>query len=592
MRDTILKAVPILTEASNCCNPAERPDPNKVESYRSDGAGRVFKIDYPDVSMYELFRKRALLEPYECAAEFMGRRTTYGELLKKVDSFSASLCRLGLSKGDRVLICLPNCTQAAITMYAVNKCGGICEMIHPLSAKREVSEYVERSKAGIAVVMDLFADKFTDSLGKSDLRHMVIASVKDNLNAIGKLYFHMKAGRKLPKTDAEGIHRFKDLLACDPMPAADVRGCDPAVIMHTGGTGGKAKGVMLSNMNINANSIQALVSVGRIDRNYRKMLAAMPIFHGFGLCIGVHMIMIEGGDCIFVPRFTPDSYAKLIVKERPNYIAGVPTLFEHMMRSKHIRKADLSCLKGIFVGGDSLNESLRKRLETFLKERNCETPVREGYGLTECVTASCLTPADEHRPGSVGLPFADTEYMIAAVGTDDPVPPGSEGEICICGPSVMMGYIDNPGENEVMLRVHSDGKTWLHTGDMGSIDRDGFIYFKQRIKRIIISSGYNVYPGQIENILDSHPLVSCSCVIGVPDEVRKERVKAYVVLKDRGDIERAVEELRNYCYDNLAKYCVPKEFEVLDDMPRTLIGKIAFNVLQEYSIRGPGNRSG
>ncbi len=530
--------------------------------------------------MYELLKKRALMEPEECATGFMGCRTKYRELLEQVDSMSSSLHRLGLSKGDRVLICLPNCTQAVISIYAVNRCGGICEMIHPLSAKREVSEYIARSKAEIAITMDLFADKFTESMGGS-LKDLVIASVKEYMNVIGRSLFYIKVGRKLPPFEGPGIHRFDDLVVPGDFPGAQVCGSDPAIIMHTGGTGGKSKGVLLSNLNINATAIQALAAAGNVDRRNRKMLAAMPMFHGYGLCIGVHMILIEGGECILVPRFTPDSYAKLIVTEKPNYIAGVPTLYEQAMRSKHLKKADLSCLKSVLVGGDALTDSLRTRLELFLEERGCRAGVREGYGLTECVAATCLTPEDGYRTGSVGLPFADMEYGIFRAGSEEILPADTDGEICIRGPSVMMGYIDDTDENSVVLRRHADGKVWLHTGDIGCIDADGYIYFKQRLKRVIVSSGYNIYPSQIENLLDSHPNVVCSCVIGVPDEIRREKVKAFLVLKDKRNIEKTIDELKRYCIDNLARYSVPKEFEIVDEMPRTLIGKIAFTVLQE-----------
>ncbi|MBP6021190.1 MAG: AMP-binding protein [Candidatus Methanomethylophilaceae archaeon] len=544
--------------------------------------GRVDSIDYPDVSVYEMFRRRAEAEPEQIASEFMGKRTDYRRLLSQVDRLSASLNGMGLAKGERVLVCLPNCTQAAIAFYAISRCGAISELIHPLSAKAEMADYISGSGARIAFVLDLFADKFLDYIGNTTLESMIVVSAKEYLTPVGKAYYHLKAGRKLPDFEVAGVHLFPDLLKqAGTSEEVVTRGGDPALILHTGGTSGKAKGALLSNLNMNATALQTVAACGNVDRNHRKMLSVMPIFHGFGLCIGMHMMLIEGGTCVFVPRFTPDSYAKLIVKKKPNYIAGVPTLFEHMIRSKSLKKADLSSLKGIFVGGDSLTESLRERMEAFFRERNCETPVREGYGLTECVTASCLTPRGEHRPGSVGLPFADTLYKIVEAETENEAPVGTEGEICISGPSVMMGYVGDPEETQKTLRIHGDCRVWLHTGDLGSMDGDGFVYFKQRLKRVIISSGYNIYPSQIENILDSHPMVSCSCVVGVPDDIRRESAKAYIVLKKKAeDMETVVDEIKGYCKDHLALYSVPREFEVLDELPRTLIGKVAYSALQ------------
>lgn len=545
-------------------------------------------IDYPDVSMYRIFRRRAESEPEMFACEFMGKRTTYRDLLSEIDAFSSSLTGLGVSKGERVLVCLPNCTQAAITFYGVNRSGAISEMIHPLSAKKEMIGYAEKSGAKVVIVLDMFADKFIDALGTTKLKHIIVVSAKEYLGPLGKLYYQARVGRKLPDMNFEGVIPFPEMLACSHMREETVtRGSDPALILHTGGTSGKAKGALLSNLNMNATAMQTVVAAGEVDRSFRNMLSVMPIFHGFGLCIGMHMMLMEGGTCIFVPRFTPDSYAKLILKKKPNYIAGVPTLFEHVIRSKYLKDADMSCLRGIFVGGDTLTEGLRDRMESFLRERNCDTPVREGYGLTECVSASCLSPQGFHRPGSVGVPFADTLYKIVKVGTEDRVDYGIEGEICISGPSVMLGYVDEPEETLQTVRVHSDGRRWLHTGDLGHMDADGFVYFRQRIKRMIVSSGYNIYPGQVEGIIDSHPMVRCSCVIGVPDDVRREAAKAYIVLRKRADnLDAVINDIRAYCRENLALYSVPREFEVIDELPHTLIGKVAYAALQNMDQEG------
>ena len=209
------------------------------------------------------------------------------------------------------------------------------------------------------------------------------------------------------------------------------------------------------------------------------------------------------------------TYAALLKKHKPNFIAGVPTLFEALLRLDGLEKLDLSCLKGMFSGGDSLSVELKKRVDQFLKEHNATIEVREGYGTTECVTASCLTPYNMSKEGSIGIPFPDTYYKIVKVGTEDEAPYGEEGEICLSGPTVMLEYVGHPEETANTLRRHIDGLTWVHTGDLGVMDEDGFIYFRQRIKRMIITSGYNVYPSQLENILDANEFVHLSCVIAV-----------------------------------------------------------------------------
>ena len=313
-----------------------------------------------------------------------------------------------------------------------------------------------------------------------------------------------------------------------------------------------------------------------------KMLSVMPVFHGFGLGIGIHTPLVAGGTCILIPQFNVNTYAEVLVKQQPNLIPGVPTLFEALLRAEKLEGADLSFLRGIFSGGDSLSPELKKKVDAFLKAHGCTEQIREGYGTTECVTASCLTPKDYARAGSIGVPFPDTFYKIVAPGTTNEVEPNIEGEICVSGPSVMMGYMDNPEETAGALRRHYDGRIWLHTGDLGHMDRDGFVYFRQRIKRMIITSGYNVYPSQLENIIDGHEKVLLSCVIGVKDPYRVQRVKAYVVpMPGVEPTEELKAELLTYCSKHIAKYAMPREIEFRKELPKTLVGKVAYRVLEE-----------
>ena len=338
---------------------------------------------------------------------------------------------------------------------------------------------------------------------------------------------------------------------------------------------------MLSNINFNALALQT-AAMSHYDIHAMKMLAAMPVFHGFGLGVCIHTMMVAGGLSILVPRFNVKAYANLIKTEKPNFIAGVPTLFEAITRNPYLDGVSLDFLRGVFSGGDSLSVELKKKFDKFLDDHGSPVHVREGYGTTECVTASCLTPYCEEREASIGLPYPDTYYQICAVGTCDEVPYGEDGEICLCGPSVMVGYMNNEAETSNTLRTHADGNVWLHTGDLGKMDEDGFIYFKQRIKRMIITSGYNVYPSQIENVLDAHPKVQMSCVIGVKDPYKMQKVKAFIVLKDGiKPSEDIRQELHEYCKKNVAKYALPYQIEFRDELPKTLVGKVAYTVLEK-----------
>ena len=360
---------------------------------------------------------------------------------------------------------------------------------------------------------------------------------------------------------------------------------DPAAILYSGGTTGTTKGIILTNLNFNALSEQ-VIAANPMFRPGDKMLAAMPLFHGFGLGVCLHTMLAQGGRCLLVPRFTPKSYAKQITKNKCNFIAGVPTLYEAMLRLPSMNGKDLSSLKGVFSGGDSLSIELKKKLDKFLFDHNCKVQVREGYGTTECVTASCLTPTQMYKEGSIGIPFPDTYYKIVKPDTAEEVPYGEEGEILLSGPTMMHGYMDMPDETANTLRQHADGLTWVYTGDLGTMDNEGFIYFKGRAKRMIVSSGYNIYPAQLENIFDAHEKVQMSCVIGVPDDYKMEKVKVFVkpangVPPTEAGRQALRDELMAYAKKNIAKYAMPYDIEFREDLPKTLVGKVAYRVLEE-----------
>ena len=556
-----------------------------------------FNLEYFDGSMWEAVRNIAHRYPKLVALDFMGLSTTYEELERQVYICAKALRAIGVRPKDRVTICMPNCPQTVIMFYVVNLIGGVSNMIHPLSSENEIQFFINHSKSVCALTMDMFYKKFeTIRPGLKTLKTLIIARIPDALGPAMKLGYSLTQGRKIEKlpknapiiTWSELIKKGKSYVG---EYVATVRKDDPAVILYSGGTTGTTKGILLSNFNFNALKEQ-IIATNPIFAPGDKMLAVMPMFHGFGLGVTIHSMLANGGRCILVPRFTAETYAKDIVKHRCNFIAGVPTLYEALLRQPRMNGADLSCLKGVFSGGDSLSVELKKRFDSFLKEHNAGIQVREGYGTTECVTASCLTPLHLYKEGSIGQPFPDTYYKIVDVGTNIELPYGKEGEICISGPSVMLGYLDQPEETANTLRLHGDGRIWLHTGDLGSMDDEGFIYFKQRIKRMIITSGYNVYPSQIENILDGYEAIQMSCVIGVPDPYKMQKVKAFVMLKPGYEkSEKTKEEILLYCKKNIAKYAMPYDIEFRDSLPKTLVGKVAYRVLEEEEAKKQGEKS-
>ena len=544
-------------------------------------------LDYFQGSMYDKVAEISEYYPDIIAYDFMGGKTKYKDFISKVDKCARALAAIGVKPGESVTICMPNAPQADIMFYAVNKVGAIANMVHPLSSEKEIEFCLKESGSVVCLTLDQFYEKFEHIRPNVSLRTLILTSVKDALSPVKKKGYYLVEGRKIKKvpSNAEIIWWEKFLLDGKKYHGtfhAERKAEDPAVILYSGGTTGTMKGILLSNLNFNALS-QQIIATNPIYKPGDKMLAVMPIFHGFGLGVCIHTILSNGGRVLLIPRFNPESYAKLLKRHKPNFIAGVPTLYEALLRIKSLDRVDLSCLKGVFSGGDSLSIELKKRFDAFLKSHGATIKVREGYGMTECVTASCLTPVNREKEGSIGLPFPDTFYKIVKPGTEEEVPYGEEGEICIAGPTVMMEYINNPEETANTLRRHKDGLTWVHSGDLGMMDEEGFVYFRQRIKRMIITSGYNVYPSQIENVLDAHELVHMSCVIGVPDPYKMQKVVAYVMLKPDVKVshEEAERILLDYCKKHVAKFAMPSRIEFRENLPKTLVGKVAYRVLEE-----------
>ena len=547
-------------------------------------------LEYFQGSMYDKIAQIAVNYPDYIAYDFMGDKVKYKDFIKKVDECARALAAIGVKEGERVTICMPNAPQAVIMFYAINKVGAIANMVHPLSSEKEIEFYLKESASVVCITLDQFYGKFENIRGNVPLRSLILTSIKDVLSPIKKKGYYLAQGRKIKKVPANAEIVWWEKFLRDGTNYhgpfhVERKPDDPAVILYSGGTTGTTKGILLSNMNFNALS-QQIIATNPMFKPGDKMLAVMPIFHGFGLGVCIHSMLANGGRCLLIPRFNPESYAKLLKKHKPNFIAGVPTLYEALLRIKTLDRVDLSCLKGVFSGGDSLSIELKKRFDAFLKEHNATIPVREGYGTTECVTASCLTPSHWAKEGSIGLPFPDTFYKIVKPGTEDEMPYGEEGEICLAGPTVMMEYINNPEETANTLRRHADGLTWVHTGDLGMMDEDGFVYFRQRIKRMIVTNGYNVYPSQIENVLDAHEYVHMSCVIGVPDPLKMQKVMAFVVLKP--DIKVSEDEARKsimeHCSKYIAKYAMPADIQFREDMPKTLVGKVAYRILEEEEM--------
>ncbi len=538
-------------------------------------------IDYPEVTLYEALAATAKRLPAAVAWDFLGTRCTYRDFVAAVDRCATALANEGLRAGDRFLISMPTTPQGVIAFYAANRLGALPALIHPLSTAPEITHFLDATGARVALVLDAFFGTLAAATPAKPLERILVARIPEYLSPLKRLGFWATKGRKIPALPSDGrIRAWSAILgAAAPMTAPPVgTTADPAAILFSGGTTGLPKGIVLSNRNFIAQGKQAAAWCGLGEKD--AILAILPIFHGFGLGVCVNAAFMGGGKSILVPQFSAEIVSKVLRKDRPSVLVGVPTLFDALSKDPSLAQADLSCITACFCGADTLPRAVKERFEALVARGGGKVKLLEGYGLTEAVTGIMATPLTEYREGSVGIPFPDMLAKIVKPGTTEEAPAGEEGEICIAGPAVMVGYLDDPEATAQALRVHADGRTWLHTGDLGKMDADGFTYFSVRLKRMIKSSGFNVYPAQVEAVIREHPAVAEACVIGVPDPAQVERVKACVVLREPSQAGAGMEEaLIAHCRERLIKWSCPREVEFVAALPLTKVGKIDYREL-------------
>lgn len=553
-------------------------------------------LPYPETTMFGAVLDAANRFPKAPALEFMGSYTTYSQLIKKIEQAATAFYAAGIRKNDVVTICTPNIPQAIVAIYGLNRIGAIASVVHPLSSQKNITYYLDYTDSKMILTLDNFYEKVRDAVAeaKRDTR-ILVARIQDELSPILAAGYILKSGKKYLKYPDKGHgmewSNFVKYARRVTLPPVAYDKEKTAIILYSGGTSGTPKGIRLSDFGFNALGMQ-LVEASGLNITYGcKFLSVMPIFHGFGLGIGIHTMLENGAMCILIPQFTKDTYAETVLKKKPHFIAGVPTLYEALLGVDSLKNADLSFLKGVFSGGDSMSVELKKRCDAFFREHNADIQIREGYGLTESVNATCLTPIDRYKEGSIGLPLRDMNFKIVEPGTFNELPTGELGEIIISGPTIMLGYLKNEEENEKTLRHDEDGTKWLFTGDLGCVDEEGFIYFKQRIKRMIISSGYNVYPSQIEKVLNKHPDIDYCCAIGVKDAYKMHKVRAYIVLKDGvPETDEEKTKILEYCKKYLDVIERPREIVFRKELPRTLVGKVAYRVLEEEAAEEEKNK--
>jgi long-chain acyl-CoA synthetase len=540
-------------------------------------------LDYPEIALHEAVMRTVERIPDAVAFDFLGRTGTYRELGDAIYRCADAFAALGIGPGERITISMPTSPQGVIAFYAATKLGAVASMIHPLSTPSEITHYLDLSRSRFALTLDAFYDSFAKTEPQLPLQALVLTRISDYLPALKRPAFWLTRGRKMPKVPPDPrVRWWANLMRTKhaEAPASPTPPRELASILYSGGTTGKPKGIMLSHHNFVTEGMQVAAWVGMSERD--TVLAILPIFHGFGLGALIHAGLASGAKLVLVPQFTPEIVAKLLKTKRPTLMAGVPTLYEALARDPSLQRTDLSSLRAAFCGADTLTRPVKEGFEELVRGRGGNVRLLEGYGLTEAVTAVMGTPLDQYREGSVGVPFPDMLATICRIESDEELGPDEEGEICLAGPPVMLGYLDDPEATAASLHEHEDGRIWLHTGDIGRRDADGFFYFTSRLKRMIKSSGFNVYPAQVEGVLVEHPAVAEACVVGIPDQAQGERVKAFVVLEGGASADSA--ELIAYCRERLIKWSCPREVVFRDELPKTRVGKIDFTALVREDV--------
>lgn len=544
------------------------------------------KIEVPNMSLYEFIYERNKNRQHNTAINYFNKKMTYYELFTQIDLCAKSMKSHGVREGDVVSICMANTPEAVISFYAVSKIGAIANMIHPLSAEEEIKQSIKDTNSTMLIAINLTYKNIKNIADETNVYKIVIVSPSDSMPTFTKLGYYLLQDRKVkvPKKD-ELFIRWENFISKGAKYHTKVfkhtEKDTPAVILHSGGTTGTPKNILLSNGNINVVVGQAQVSLPDLD-DTDKMLCILPMFHCFGLVETIHFPLGTGGQLILVPKFDASRFDKLLTKYKPTVIPGVPTLFEAMVGNKHMKKVDLSHVKYVVSGGDTLTEEKNYKVNKFLKEHNCKHNIVQGYGLSETSGGCVFATSGTDELGSSGIPLVGNSIKIIDINTKEELPYGEKGEICISGPSVMLGYLNNEKETNEVLEKDKKGRIWVHTGDMGYLNKDGLLFFVQRIKRLIIVSGYNVFPSHIEEVLEQHEAVLSCCVIGLPHPYKIQVPKAFIVLKEdyknNTKVKKSIEE---YCNKHLAKYMIPKEFEYRESLPKTMIGKVDYRELEK-----------
>lgn len=535
-------------------------------------------LNYYNGSMYDMVYDAFLKYPNYYALEFFDQKYTFKQLIDKIDRTAVALKKLNIVENECVTICMPNIPEAIFLIYAVNKIGAICNIIHPLSSEDDIKKAIEETNSSIMFLTDVTYKKVENI----KLKNIIVCEVSNSMNGVMSMFYNIKNRNNMKY--ASNIIEWEDFIKTsgDVLNTHVSRGQDsPAVIIYSGGTTGRSKGIILSNLCFNSLVTQCEV-VCQEARAGNSILSALPIFHGFGLCICIHVPLALGLKCILVPKINTSKINQLIRNKKPNLLPVIPSMLNIIVNSIPLGKNSFKSVKVILSGGDYLNDDLRNKVENYFRKSGSIARIQVGYGLSEATAFVSATCESIKETNNIGIPNPDNIIKIFEPGTDVELGYDKTGEICVTGPSLMMGYINQDKETENVLKKHYDGKTWLHTGDLGYMNKDGVLHYQSRLKRMIISNGYNIYPIELEEIINKCKYVAQCTVVAIKHKVKQEVPKAVIVLKKGIELNSQIEkEIKDYCKKNIAKYAIPYEYEFRTSLPVTKVGKVNYRELED-----------
>ena len=542
--------------------------------------------ELPRCKIYDYIWKANKDDLSRIAFNYYNTKLTYGQLFERIESASKGFQQIGVEEGDIVAIVAVTVPETIYTFYGLNRIGAISNMIDPRTSAEGIHKYIDEVDAKVVVVLDVVLGKILEAVLGTNVKQIIVLSPADSLRMFKKQLYKICKGRRFYQNDIcikwkTFIKNGKNQSVLDT-PYKEKTCC---VIVHTGGTTGNPKGVMLSNDNLNQSAFQLINSDFQMKRG-DVWADIMPPFIAYGIGNGLHMPLIKGMEIVLIPAFDPQKYDQLMIKHRPTHIVGVPSHYESIINSKKMKFRDMSYLVSPVVGGDTMKVELEDKVNQFIKGHNAKNNIMKGYGMTEVSAAVSACMSDKiNKRGSVGIPFAHTIISVFDPDNGKELKCGEKGEVCITGPNTMLGYYNDEDETNHVLRVHEDGLTWVHSGDLGFIDEDGMLFIEGRIKRMIIRhDGFKVFPNLIENTLMKNPMVKECCVVGQNDRSHAQGMLpvVYVVLATHPlDLDEVIGELKNMCEEELPEYAQPRFFYVLDSMPLTPIGKINYRYLEE-----------